>query len=136
MDTDFLDAHQRHWADAELLKDHSRWANADHLYGMSAECGLKRLMLLFGMKMKAGRPEQRDDRQHVDKIWERFETYRSKRGGPEYAIPTNSPFDNWEAAQRYSARVNFDETRISAHPAGADIVRGLINKARRNGLIP
>jgi hypothetical protein len=49
MQADFLDAHERHWQDAELLLTNQRLANADHLYGMSAECGLKRLMLAFGM---------------------------------------------------------------------------------------
>ena len=49
MNTDFLDAHKRHWADAELLYNEDRWANADHLYGMAAECGLKRLILLFAL---------------------------------------------------------------------------------------
>lgn len=49
MVTDFMDAHHRHWEDAELLFNASRWANADHHYGMVAECGLKRLMIVFGM---------------------------------------------------------------------------------------
>ncbi|MGI6300526.1 MAG: hypothetical protein ACOX52_05630 [Verrucomicrobiota bacterium] len=54
MKTDFLDAHHRHWEDAELLKKRGRWANADHLYGLSAECGLKRLMQAFGMEIDPG----------------------------------------------------------------------------------
>ena len=37
---DFGDAHSRHREDAELLFREQRWANADHLYGLSAECGL------------------------------------------------------------------------------------------------
>lgn len=31
---DFLDAHQRHWSDAEPLFEAARWAGADHLYGI------------------------------------------------------------------------------------------------------
>lgn len=38
---DFADAHRRHWGDAELLFRSRRLGNADHLYGLSAECGLK-----------------------------------------------------------------------------------------------
>lgn len=38
---DFPDAHARHWQDAERLAQAGRWANADQLYGYSAECGLK-----------------------------------------------------------------------------------------------
>jgi len=44
MTADFLDAHERHWTDAEILFAQGRFANADHLYGLSAECGLKWLM--------------------------------------------------------------------------------------------
>ena len=46
---DFRDAHLRHWQDAELLFEHQRWANADQLYGLSAECGLKAVMRALGM---------------------------------------------------------------------------------------
>lgn len=49
MKTDFHDAHERHWDDAERLFEAQRWANADHLYGVAAECGLKWLMVHFGM---------------------------------------------------------------------------------------
>ena len=85
MHTDFHDAHERHWADAELLYNEGRWANADHLYRMAAECGLKRLMLLFGMPFDVAgdRPSDWSDRVHADGIWTRYETYRSgHRSGP------------------------------------------------------
>jgi len=66
---DFYDAHERHWVDAELLRDKERWANADHLYGFAAECGLKRLMLAFGMTLDAsGKPSEREDRTHAKQI--------------------------------------------------------------------
>lgn len=54
---DFVDAHRRHWADAELLFDHERLGNADQLYGFSAECGLKAVMTGLGMPLDpSGRP--------------------------------------------------------------------------------
>lgn len=69
MQADYLDAHNRHWQDAESLFDSNRSANADHLYGMAAECGLKRLMLAFGMKFDSAkdRPSSTDDR-HLDSL--------------------------------------------------------------------
>lgn len=55
--TDFADAHGRHWGDAELLYAHECLANADQLYGFSAECGLKALMEVLGMRLDpSGRP--------------------------------------------------------------------------------
>jgi hypothetical protein len=70
MTTDFLDAHKRHWEDAELLFTAARWANADHLYGLAAECGLKRLMCAFGMEIDSasGSPARKKDRVHADCI--------------------------------------------------------------------
>jgi hypothetical protein len=43
---DVYAAMKRHWRDAELLssQDPKRLANADHLYGLAAECGLKALI--------------------------------------------------------------------------------------------
>ena len=63
MRPDFFDAQQRHWVDAEHLLQAQRWANADHLYGMAAECGLKQLMLIFNMPYDAAkdRPAERSD---------------------------------------------------------------------------
>ena len=79
MQADFLDAHERHWYDAELLFTEQRWANADHLYGIAAECGLKRLMVAFGMPFDTvkNRPAELSDRSHADSVWARYESYRS-----------------------------------------------------------
>ena len=63
---DFADAHRRHLEDAELLFDRERWAKADHLYGLSAECGLKAVMRSLGMPVDAvGMPREREHRQHM-----------------------------------------------------------------------
>ncbi len=35
MNADFLDAHERHWDDAEILLAQNSLPNADHLYGLS-----------------------------------------------------------------------------------------------------
>ena len=53
--SDFTDAHCRHWDDAELLFKLQRWANADQLYGFSAECGLKAVMTFLGMPVECNR---------------------------------------------------------------------------------
>lgn len=136
MQTDFFDAHQRHWNDAEYLHQAQRWANADHLYGMSVECGLKRLMMAFGMSIDAqGSPSDKKDRQHADGIWTRFESYRHRHTeGVGYALSAN-PFADWEASQRYAAQSSFDQSRIERHQAGAQAVYALLKKAQKDGLI-
>lgn len=136
MNADFLDAQTRHWEDAEALFNARRLANADHLYGFSAECGLKALMSKFDMPAKAdGTPTEKQDRVHIDKVWSRYETYRSGHGVSGYDLPSPPPFDDWKEGQRYANRAEFDETRVTGHRNGAEQVRSLIEKARRDGLI-
>ncbi|MDA8229739.1 MAG: SAM-dependent methyltransferase [Magnetospirillum sp.] len=137
MNADFLDAHDRHWHDAERLFADARLANADHLYGLAAECGLKRLMQAFGMRMdNKGKPGERSDRDHADKIWCRYETYRSgHRHGPSYSLPGENPFDDWDVSQRYANRSEFALERAARHRSGAKIVRELIAKAQKDGLL-
>lgn len=138
MQADFLDAHERHWDDAESLLHVGRWANADHLYGMAAECGLKRLMIEFGMKTipKTGSPADKRDSRHANDIWDRFESYRDgKVEGSGYILPRANPFDNWNVSDRYAHQSNFDQARAQSHKAGAQDVRALIAKAQREGLL-
>lgn len=136
--SDFLDAHERHWEDAERLFVAMRWANADHLYGMTTECGLKSLMLAFGMPYDApkDRPTREADRKHADEIWVRFESYRcGHHQGAHYNLPSTNPFCNWSVSQRYANQSNFNLNRAQVHQSGADAVRKLIKKARMEGLV-
>jgi hypothetical protein len=136
MNPDFLDAHERHWEDAELLKDGNRLANADHLFGISAECGLKCLMIQFGMPMDTDKPKDRQDRIHVNKIWIRFEAYRSGHlQGINYALSLPDPFMDWDVNQRYARRDDFDISRLASHRAGAEADLNLIKKAKLAGLL-
>ncbi|MFV3076567.1 SAM-dependent methyltransferase [Niveispirillum fermenti] len=139
MQADFLDAHQRHLDDAERLFQSGRLANADHLYGIASECGLKRLMVAFGMAVDTLTGDPTDvnkDRKHVDVIWARYETYRSgHHKGTGYPLPASNPFGDWAVNQRYAHQGNFDAARVQPHQAAAQIVCELIKKASREGLI-
>lgn len=136
MNTDFLDACERHWADAELLFNEQRWANADHLYGISAECGLKQLMICFGMSVNPanGSPDQ-PDRKHANEIRPRYESYRSQRYTTDYSLSPIDHFDDWTVNQRYANQSQFNKARAQKHKAGANEVRALIQIARSEGLI-
>lgn len=146
MNPDFLDAHHRHWEDAETLYNDGCLANADHLYGMAAECGLKRLMMEFGMMIDSatGKPYKpatatsaiQWENKHVDQIWHRYESYRSGHTlGVNYVLPANAPFSDWKAEQRYANRSNFDNARVQPHRDGAQEIRKLIKKAQIAGLL-
>lgn len=137
MQADFLDAHERHWEDAERLWQAQRWANADHLYGIAAECGLKRLMMVFGMSVDSGgSPVDKKDWKHANHIWERFESYRCGHAqGTGYALPPGNPFSEWDVAERYAHQSNFDQGWVEKHREGAKAVHHLIDQAPRDGLL-
>ncbi len=139
MQSDFLDAHNRHLNDAEQLYDASRWANADHLYGLASECGLKRLMRAFGMPFDVYRdkPQRQTDRKHANGIWDRYESYRSgHHQGTGFVLPTTlNPFLDWDISQRYANQSHFDQARVESHRNATKQVQALIRKAQREGLL-
>lgn len=136
MAEDFLDAHDRHWTDAEKLYNDSRWANADHLYGVSAECGLKRLIILLNGGLASG------DRKHIMEkagsanAWDRFESYRSGSPiGARFALPSANPFLLWNVSQRYENQSLFSKAGVDVHKAGATVVKALVTNAKMDGLL-
>lgn len=135
MNADFHDACLRHLNDAERLFVDQRWANADHLFGLSVECGLKRLMMVFGMGVdqQYGSPVKKIDRVHADELWQRYESYRSGRAS--YDLGSALPFHDWHVRQRYAHQNNFDQVRVDPHRAAARQVRELLKQADRDGLL-
>lgn len=90
---DYGDAHLRHWEDAELLFNDDRWANADQLYGFSAECGLKALMrALGGMPVDAtGKPTSTKHLKHIREFGQY--SRRSLTGRSAHATSPCSPME-------------------------------------------
>lgn len=137
MKEDFLDAHQRHLDDAERLFQAQRWANADHLYGVAAECGLKVLL----EKLKGGSLDK-GDRLHImedkkpDNAWVRYQSYISGHLlATKLSLPQSNPFSDWLVSQRYAHRSNFDQTKAQGHQVGALAVAALVKKADKEGLL-
>ncbi|MFW7194423.1 SAM-dependent methyltransferase [Enterobacter sp. BNK-29] len=138
MSTDFVDSHDRHLVDANQLFSSGRFANADQLYGFSVECGLKSLMKAFGMPFDNVKqmPQKSSDTVHADKVWDRFESYRSSHtSGAGYQLNGTNPFQDWNASQRYYNQSSFDAAKVSPHKAAADQVNQLIRKAKLAGLV-
>ncbi len=136
VNTDFFDAFCRHWRDAETLFKLKRWANAEHLHGIAAECALKRLMQRFGMRLdNEEQPENKKDRRHINEIWGRYSTYLHGSFGRSYALPQGEPFKDWRAGQRYHNQDAFTETSATAHRQGAMQAKLLLDRARNEGLL-
>jgi HEPN domain-containing protein len=127
----FLDAHERHWEDAELLFGNQRWANADHLYGLAAECGLKALWRLI----TGGLPD-RPPHVHVNHLWN--QAAGLAQGGRITQLGTLSnqnPFSDWSVDQRYASRQHFTDEFVEKHRKGAEEIRNLVLQARQEGMI-
>ena len=126
---DFADACRRHWEDAELLFAKNRWANADQLYGLSAECGLKAAMQTLEMDVDTiGRPQAPEYRKHVQELWPTFYIFAEKRGGSRYLrlLPRNRPFADWSHHDRYAHRCHFHKTVVEPHRKAAWKIREMV----------
>ncbi len=125
---DFLDAHTRHWEDAELLFGQGRLANADHLYGLSAECGLKYLLESHGITLT------RRERVHINHLWLRVRAIgNARRLLPPRWLQENL-FDDWDISQRYANRLCFNQEFVVRHRRGADEIRRQVVAALRGGM--
>ena len=124
MSTDFRDASARHFEDAELLLNQSepRVANADHLFGLSAECSLKAVMLALGMAVNIdGAPADRGHKVHMPELWAAFQSFAEGRLASRYLEPLDkaNPFSDWAVDQRYWTRAAVKAPAPSRHMVAA-----------------
>ena len=125
---DFGDANLRHWEDAEFLFEEHRWANADYLYGLSAECGLKALMTAWGLETdESGSPADREYRKHVQDLWEPFIVWCGISGNEDYlsGLSADAPFQDWSHHNRYAHRRHFSQLDVARHSEAAQKVRDM-----------
>ena len=136
MPVDFRDASERHWDDAGHLFTHTRLANADHLFGLAAECALKAVMLALGMNLRPnGRPED-PYAIHINRLWDEFITFARGRGGAHYVAMLRggqNPFDDWHVSQRYDHRTQFRQTVVENHRQASEETIRVLEAAILNG---
>ena len=135
---DFIDAHHRHRADAKLLFEHGRWANADQLYGFSSECGLKAVMKACGMAVDptTGTPLDPQYRKHIQEVWPLFQSFVETLEDAEYLdrLPPGEPFADWSHHDRYAHGGYCGRPDVEAHRDATDAVAEIVEAARQNGL--
>jgi hypothetical protein len=143
MRTDYQKAARRHYDDAELLYDNSRWANADQLYGIAVECILKTIMVGLGASVDPATGDLTKHKKHLqhnkpDKdLWPEFIYFANGRNGAKYAglLPSPNPFHNWAIEQRYSDGSVFDKAWVEPHLKGTIQVFKILTVAQLNGMI-
>lgn len=129
---DFLNAHHRHWRDAELLFKHRRWANADQLYGFSAECGLKAVMQMLGLGVDRNGKLEDAYRKHIQDLWRLFSTlaFGSKAANYLRILPSNFPFKDWSQNDRYANSDYFEKRSTRIHRDAAIAVSQMVYSVR------
>jgi hypothetical protein len=131
MTTDFYNAFERHFKDAEMLFGISRWANAYQLYGYSAECALKCIMQkVFSITL-----DPTKDFKHFPDILTRYETYRTGAYAVGYELPPTTPFYLWTLKARYAPESDFDQAFVEPYKKGTSDIMTLIVRAMTEGLI-
>ena len=137
MTTDFRDASERHFGDGELLLAEERLANADHLFGMSAECSIKAIMEALGMKTSsAGAPRDIGHRVHMPELWAAFQSFASGRLASRYVEPLDkqNPFVDWKVDQRYWKQSSIGRGTVQNHSTAARQCRFSLGNLVLDGL--
>ena len=108
---DFHQAARRHFDDAELLLNQTRQANAGHLYGFAAECGVKALLVRKGypsdpVSGEITEKKSKKFRVHIHELNENINmiyTFLDGRGAAKYLamIPSIGFFSDWKTDHRY-----------------------------------
>jgi hypothetical protein len=138
MASDFKDAAARHMIDAEILFDKGHRANADHLFGIAAECSLKAVMVGLGMDThSSGTPKDKAHKVHINLLWAAFHSFAQGRMAARYleAIGTESPFSNWDIHQRYAPRGTFGATAVTSHRSAAHQCEQTMHQAQIDGIL-
>lgn len=125
---DFPAAQHRHWSDAEFLFAVGRLANAHQLYGYCAECGLKAVMVHFGLSVdEEGHPEPQY-RKHLPALWTLFEAFLDSRdaGLRLPGLPEPNPFEDWTVSARYSRGDHATPDSVRRHRTAAREIAKMI----------
>lgn len=138
---DFLAASKRHYKDAELLTNSGRIPNAGHLFGFAAECGLKALLVSYGLNTDPNtgdifEPRPHKYKTHVDILINHIYAFPTSRNFAKYLamMPTLPAFSNWRAEHRYFDEV-FIPLSLNNWSGAAKEVRTMLDQAKLDGVI-
>lgn len=140
MKTDFKNAYDRHQKDANSLFDNRRYANADHLYGLAAECALKAVMVGLAPTLVDKNSDflNQADKIHIDKLWNHFRFFLQGRSASSYLahVPGSNPFNKWTVNSRYANQKIFIKSNVLPHRQAVNgSIANLVADARAKGIL-
>ncbi|HNY32408.1 MAG TPA: hypothetical protein PKO15_16095 [Fibrobacteria bacterium] len=129
----------RHFDDGDYLLDDHRLPNADHHYGVAAECALKAIMRGLGMPMKlpSGQMPKYPHNVHVNELWSLFHIFANGNSGSVYSslVPSANPFVNWSVHDRYEDGSKYTSAMLADHKVGASETLACMNQAFVDGVV-
>ena len=143
---DFPSAAKRHWHDASSLEASGRTGNAGQLYGFSAECGIKALLVALGyptdpdgspaMNPPAGIPKVRKHIHHLVGIIANIQSDIAGRSGAKYSamFPNITNFANWSTDHRDWTDAAIPNS-LPAWKAAANEVMKMLEEASLDGVL-
>lgn len=139
---DFRQAATRHFKDAELLMDQARQANAGHLYGFAAECGVKALLVWRGYPSDPSTGEiikktPNKFRVHIDELTKNINmiyTFLDGHGAAKYLamIPSIGDFSDWKTDHRYYIESALPPSVLNWRKASREIMQ-MLDQAMLDG---
>lgn len=140
MKTNFKNAYFRHQKDADDLFANKRYANADHLYGLAAECALKAVMIGLDSSLvdKNGDLLNQGDKIHINKLWQYFRLFAQNRTASPYlaCLPRENPFSKWSVNSRYANEKCFIKNNTLPHKVAVNNnISNLMVIAIGNGIL-
>lgn len=137
MSTNYRDAAIRHLTDGDTLSSAKRYANADQLYGLAAECALKAVMVGLGMQVtRGGAPRDHAHKVHMPELWMAFQSFAEGRLASRYMEPLShlNPFEDWKVDQRYWASRAIGMARTQNHRDAVTLCRESMELAVLDGV--
>lgn len=145
---DFPSAAKRHWHDANLLEVNGRTGNSGQLYGFSAECGLKALLIALGYPcdpdgspkkkkhLPSGVPEVRRHIHELVGVIGDIQNYVNGRSGAKYSamFPNITNFANWSTDHRYWTDTAMPSS-LPAWKSAAKEVMKMLDEASLDGVL-
>ncbi len=141
---DFKSAAKRHFADAEFLESQGRSANAGQLYGFTAECGLKALLVAHGVPTELNgdiriRPKT-GYREHIPVLSQAVATltvFPDGRTATHYLsmLPGLASFNDWSIDHRYWIESVVPSGSLPNWREAARQVSGMLDVATVDGVM-
>lgn len=139
---DFQGASKRHYKDAELLITNKRIANAGHLFGFAAECGIKALLVAYGLETdprtgdikETARPSRY--KTHVNTLINNVQTFAGSRQYSKYLgmMPNLKAFSNWDTGHRYWNEAAIPPSHSRWRDAAREVIQ-MLDQAKLDGVI-